>query len=288
MKFKEVITLIIVTCAIQHLHAARILCVLWFRGESHFRSFEVLLKALAARGHDVVVVSHFPLSNPMENYTDISVFGSMPSMYNALNVSVVQDLFNIVQFPLVMFGHNTKLCEMFFKHRNIDTLLKSDEKFDLIINEIFGCDCSLGFVHKFKAPHIALISSVLYPWVNNRIANPENPAYIPSYFTEYTDRMSFWERLINTVHNEVVKWWYYYYSELPTYRIGSKYFGDDLPSLSVIARNVSLILVNSHFSINQLRPTVPAVVEVGGLHIQGPNKLPQVCTLHKDCFNCDG
>ena len=84
MEFKAVITLIIVTCAIQHLHAARILGILWFRGESHFRSFEILLKALAARGHDVVVDSHFPLCNQVENYTDISVFGAMPSTYNAL------------------------------------------------------------------------------------------------------------------------------------------------------------------------------------------------------------
>jgi hypothetical protein len=104
-----------------------------------------------------------------------------------------------------MFELSTKLCEMFFKHRDIDTPLKSGEKFDLIINEIFGCNCSLGFVHKFKAPHIVLISSVLYPWVNDRTANPENPSYSLSYFTEYTDRMSFWERLINTLHSDVVK-----------------------------------------------------------------------------------
>jgi glucuronosyltransferase len=288
MKFQAVITLIIVTSAIQHFHAARILGIFWFGSESHFRAFQILLKALTARGHDVVVVSHFPLSNPMENYTDISVFCSMPSLHNVLNVSANQDIDNTVQFPLFMFEHNTESCEMVFKHQNIGTLLKSDEKFDLIINEIFGCDCCLGFVHKFNAPHIALVSCVLFPWVNDRTANPDNPAYIPSYFTEYTDRMSFWERLMNVLHNEVVKWWYYYYSELPTYRINSKYFGDDLPHLSVIARNVSLILVNSHFSINQLRPTVPAVVEVGGLHIQRPNKLPQVCTLHRDCFIYDG
>jgi len=63
-----------------------------------------------------------------------------------------------------------------------------------------------------------------------------------------------------------------------------KYFGDDPPTLSRIARNVSLILVNSHFSLNTLRPTLPTAVEVGSLHIQSPNKLPQVCTLHRDCF----
>jgi len=127
-------------------------------------------------------------------------------MYNASNVSLFPDVHDTVQFPLTMFELSTKLCEMVFKHWNIDTLLQSDEKFELIINEMFGCDCSLGFVHKFKTPHIVLISSVLYPWVNDRTANPGNPAYIPSYFTEYTDRMSFWERLINTPHNEVVKW----------------------------------------------------------------------------------
>jgi hypothetical protein len=65
MKFKAVITLIIVTCAIQHLHAARILGTFLFRGESSFRSSEILLKAQAARGHDFLVVSHFPLSNPV-------------------------------------------------------------------------------------------------------------------------------------------------------------------------------------------------------------------------------
>jgi len=82
----------------------------------------------------------------------------MPSMYNALNVSLFPVIYNTVQFPLIIFELSTKLCEIVFKHRNIDTILQSDEKLDLIINEIFGCDCSLGFVHIFKDP-----ISPLYP-----------------------------------------------------------------------------------------------------------------------------
>jgi len=89
MKFKAVFTLIIVTCANQHLHSERILGTFWFRAESHFRLFEILLKALVARSHEVIGVSHFPLSNPVDNYTDTSVFSSMSSMCNALNVFIL-------------------------------------------------------------------------------------------------------------------------------------------------------------------------------------------------------
>jgi glucuronosyltransferase len=240
--------------------------------------FETLLKALAARGHNVVVVSHFPQHSPVENYTDISISGSRTRFNNSLNVTELEKTDNAL-LPLAIIGNNLKTCEMVYKNPNVENLLKSEDKFDLIINEIFVSDCFLGFVHKFKAPYISLMTSVPLPWSNDRTANPDHPAYVPNYFSHYTDKMSFWERLQNTVHIQMLKWAHWYFSDIPSHRIASKYFGNNLPALSDIARNVSLVLVNSHFSINYPRPTVPAVLEVGGLHIQSPSKLPQVCTL---------
>lgn len=38
---------------------------------SHFRAFHPVLRELANVGHDVVVVSHFPESNPLPNYRDL-------------------------------------------------------------------------------------------------------------------------------------------------------------------------------------------------------------------------
>jgi glucuronosyltransferase len=287
MMFKAVFMLFIVISTLRDLPAARILALFSYRAESHFPMFETLLKALAARGHDVFVVSHFPQDSPVENYTDISISGSATSFNNSLNITLVEKANNIF-FPLVMIRNSVKACEMVFQHQKVETLLKSEDKFDLIINEIFGSDCFLGFVYKFRAPHIAVMTSVPFPWSNGRTANPDHPAYIPNYFTQFTDRMSFWERLQNTLQTEIIKWAYYYYSELPTHRIASKYFGNNLPALSDIARNVSLVLVNTHFSLNHPRATVPVVVEVGGLHIQSPSKLPEVCTLQPpsyiECF----
>lgn len=58
--------------------------------------------------------------------------------------------------------------------------------------------------------------------------------------------------------------------------IARNFFGEDLPDLRELAQKTSLILVNSHFSTNQARPTVPNFIEVGGLHIKEPNALPKV------------
>lgn len=54
------------------------------------------------------------------------------------------------------------------------------------------------------------------------------------------------------------------------------FFGSDLPDIRVLAKNISLLLVNSHFSINQARPMVPNVIEVGGLHVTEEAPLSKV------------
>lgn len=41
--------------------------------KSHFRGFQPLLKELASRGHNLTVVSTFPLTKSLANYTDIPI-----------------------------------------------------------------------------------------------------------------------------------------------------------------------------------------------------------------------
>lgn len=58
--------------------------------------------------------------------------------------------------------------------------------------------------------------------------------------------------------------------------VAKQFFGADLPDLRYLAYQTNLFLVNSHFSLNQARPTVPNFIEVGGLHIKQPKPLPEV------------
>lgn len=61
----------------------------------------------------------------------------------------------------------------------------------------------------------------------------------------------------------------------PSARKWSKRFlGSDIAD----PHNTSLILVNTHYTIDGVRPLTPNVIEVGGIHIdkKQPKKLPEV------------
>lgn len=43
--------------------------------KSHYIAGGALMNGLAAKGHDVTVISPFPQQNPIENYHDVTVLG---------------------------------------------------------------------------------------------------------------------------------------------------------------------------------------------------------------------
>lgn len=53
-------------------------------------------------------------------------------------------------------------------------------------------------------------------------------------------------------------------------------FGDNIPTVSELAKKVSLLFVNSHFAYHGSRPLPPQVVEIGGVHIKPLQPIPQV------------
>lgn len=58
------------------------------------------------------------------------------------------------------------------------------------------------------------------------------------------------------------------------------YFGnDDMPYLGELAKTTSVMLVNTHYSLNGVRPNTPAVIEVGGLHIKNATKKLDPVTI---------
>jgi glucuronosyltransferase len=122
-------------------------------------------------------------------------------------------------------------------------------------------------------------SRVILPWGNDRIANPDNPAYTPYYFVPYTQHMSFSQRNINRVFKVILKLGYYMFAELPCEKLSKNYFVKYIPPLSEVQKRTSLILVNCHFSLSNPRHTIPGFFEVAGLHIQIRGKLPEVSLM---------
>ncbi|XP_054285629.1 UDP-glycosyltransferase UGT5-like isoform X1 [Macrosteles quadrilineatus] len=252
---------------------SRILAVFPTVSKSHFDVFQPLLLALAKRGHDVTVVNSFPQPSVVGNYTDISLRDFKRIFFNDITFTmfphtpatfVDNHMFLISEIPET---------ERAFTHPDVKGLLESDKHFDLVITELWNSDVFLGFGHKFKAPIIAMSSCTILPWGNARFGNPDNPAYVPNAFSPKMGALNFWQRVYNTYQLLSSKFLYRFVYNPRSERIAQKMFGDSLPPLEVLARNTSLLMVNTHHALHGPRPLSPQVVEIGGIHVKEPKPL---------------
>lgn len=171
----------------------------------------------------------------------------------------------------------TACCNGGLKHEAIQKLAKSKEHFDLILMEYFNTHCFSGFIKKFSAPVIGLSSHVLMPWVNDWTGNPDNPSYIPLINMDRSDDMSFLQRVEHLLVYTYVKIYYRAVLTRDAAEISRNHLGLEMRVPDGVMYNTSLVLVNSHYSLNLPRPLVPNVIEVGGLHIGKCGQLPVVC-----------
>jgi UDP-glucoronosyl and UDP-glucosyl transferase. len=266
---------VLLQCLLGYSTGARILGIFPHVAKSHFMMSEVLMKGLANRGHEVLVISPFPQKTPIPNYTDISLVGSMP---NVVSTVALDDIATGLVYTTLKFIFDLGVigCEKTLGYPPVLKLINSEEKFDLVITELFNTDCYVGFAHKFQVPFISITTTPVLPWGHERFANPVNPSYNGNALLSYSDRMSFFERVMNTLYLKITNWAYHYMCDVPSQEIARKYFGQSLPPLKDIVRNTSLILTNRHFSINKPTASLPVIIEVGGLHVETPKKLPEV------------
>lgn len=66
--------------AIGTANSANILVFAPMQFKSHFHGFQPLFKELSNRGHNLTVVSTFPLKTPYANYTDIPIQADSSSL----------------------------------------------------------------------------------------------------------------------------------------------------------------------------------------------------------------
>lgn len=277
--------------AIYDVRAARILGLFPHTGRSHQMVFEPLLQNLAERGHHLTVVSFFPLKNPPANYTDSSLEGISPPGLESIDLMMFENSNRLLRllgveriiiqmfafWPLDEFALN--VCKKLVDWPILRGALT--QQYDVVIVEYFNSDCMLGLMHVYgvRAPIVAISSSGLMPWTPNRIGLSDNPSYVPLVSMPFTSKMSFTERLENTFLRSFYKYWFRNNIQLKEKEVLEKHFGRKMPDLEDLAKNVSLIIVNTHHTLNGVRPLLPGLVEVGGMHIDHTRKpIPHVST----------
>ncbi|XP_062553023.1 UDP-glucosyltransferase 2-like [Armigeres subalbatus] len=252
--------------------SAKILCVFPSPGRSHVLVGQVLLKALAERGHQVTMVSPFKLSKPVPNYREIYV--PPDDTVSKMTKSFLEKKHNILKgIPTMMrsvlnTANNTINDPQFLAIKN--------EQFDLVITGLFMADFILGFGPHFNAPTVALWSAGQAKFTSDLVGNPRAVDAVPHIMLGQQEHMGFMNRLKNlliaTAENLIVE--YAVWNQQPYYDFN--FPADKYPSYKDVRKNVSLVLLNTHFSSSGPRPYIQNIVEVGGLQIKNkPDPLPE-------------
>ena len=123
------------------------------------------------------------------------------------------------------------------------------------------------------------MTSALIDWYNEPLGNPINTAVTPLGWSGLFHPLDFWGRLTNTLLYHVINVQYKYHINAQN-RYVEKFFGPGYPDAAELPKDLDLLLVNTHYSLDGIRAFTPAIVPVAGLHIVDDGaKLPNVSYL---------
>ncbi|BFF90238.1 UDP-glucuronosyltransferase 2B14-like [Drosophila madeirensis] len=264
-----------------YLQAARILALFPIPSPSHYYYALPYLKSLAMKGHQVTSLNPYPQKQPMENFRDIPI----PEVFDNLE----EFLSRAIQTTSLWASNN--ICNEYCVNLT-KAVLNNDQvrreilkpgaaQFDLIVMDLWRLDALYGLAGYFDAPIIGLAPYGTDWKIDELVGNtsPSSYLHLPTTTHAFPDRDTYFGRLNHFVER-AVSWVNWRWKFLPKHeQIYGKYFGREAEkvSLSKIASNFALILVNQHFTLAPPRPYVPNMIEVVGLHIddQQPKKLPK-------------
>ena len=228
---------------------------------------------LAQRGHTFTIVSPHKCSRPHKNYREIKGidWDEVAEAKNPFEMRINNTGFD----PSALTPLFEAVCDSYYQMPEVMGLL--NEKFDLVFANFFWNECTYGIVHKTGAPFILFHPFGPPASTYSANGNPLPPSIMPVTFLGFGSNMGFKDRLLNSL----AAVGFYAVDELTRIpameRLYKKYLGQDLPSIHDIERNVSLIMSNSHFSIQFPRPALPDFIEVAGMHCRAAQPLPKVC-----------
>ncbi|CAK1556340.1 unnamed protein product [Leptosia nina] len=269
--------------------AANILLVIPFTTKSHYINLKPIGFELARRGHNVTVITPYREKEYPPNYHQVMVKDT--KIWDALgterpNVFTMVDL-NAEEFHnKIIWPGGLALTEEALKSTEVQDLLSSNAKFDLIINEQFFQEAFYALAVKYNAPLALVITHGNCMKHNFVTRNPLQWATITHELLNLHHPTSFLGRLRNMYFSLYELFWWKFWFLIKQEELMYKHIPglpDPMPSLYEVQKNASLLLVNSHFSVDSPIAYLPNIIEIGGIHVVNSNKsLPQDLQGHLD------
>ena len=265
---------------------ANILFLSFSSSRSHQNVYEPLLLQLANRGHNVTLVSPIPAGGTHQNFRQIVT----PNIESHLDHHA-QAVFTRQQSPLksllalpTPFLNGEKymsICRAAYNDSRVMNL--QNEQFDLVFLKNFFNECTYGLAHVLNTTTILTTTFPAFRWTAGTFGAFYPPSFVPGLLVTYSHRMNFFQRAVNFI-SEIVNYAMRQLLFVPKMEVVYReVLGDQIPSVSEIESNASMLFMNSDFSLTYPRPQMPDMLEVAGLHCVDPNPLPDVRRFSLHC-----
>ncbi|XP_013139594.1 PREDICTED: UDP-glucuronosyltransferase 2B19-like [Papilio polytes] len=282
MKFCTIMLLVVIDIV----KSANVLAVYPCPSISHQVVFRPLTLELLKRGHRITVVTPDPMypKGGHENLTEVDVHERSYAALNKYFTSHVTgsnwDLLNQVKGIMDLVSAS---FEELMKTKEVQDLISTKEKFDLLLIESMYPQ-ALAISHIFKAPTVLISSFGPYVESYNIMGILTNPVLYHNLFRQRLFNLTLVEKL-HELYNQLV-----IHHELKTReekenRMLQKFFGPDIPPLSVLKNYVDMLFININPIWHGNIPVPPNVIHMGGLHMKSPQKLPKNLQQYLDSSN---
>jgi len=254
--------------------------ILFFHLESsysHRIAIWPLVEALASRGHNVTFIQPFPpkAPNPKVHEFYPEELGDLWATENedgtveasgdfGLLLSRIQKGPLAVQLDMYTYHPIVLLACTKFLSTPTTTKFIQDNSFDLVVIDSIFNNCGYGLAHKWGSKTI--LYSPTAPtgaWAIeiNGFLGMDEPSWIPDQVVPFQTPMSFVERVLTTTSAIVahLRTHWLYHPQLDS-MLRTKLNMPEMPSVSELMRETSLVLYNSHFSEELARSLPPMFV----------------------------
>lgn len=221
-------------------------------------------------------MSPFPMENPPSNYTTIDISDIKTEMAGKFDIAN-KNRMNLISKFKFLYSNSLHMTNITLQHPAMKKLMKSNEKFDLIILDLFLTDALLGLSTVFNCPIVALSTNGPHTWAQNVLGSKRSASHLPHMYTDFTKRLNLGRRLEDAIFYLIENIYFNVYHLPQQKELYEKVFSESNRTFEdVRVSSVVLSLVNSHFSISFPKPFLPNAVDVPGMQINEDimNPLP--------------
>ncbi|KAF5289141.1 hypothetical protein FQR65_LT02031 [Abscondita terminalis] len=277
MKYFKKMKVLVIFCLMvvfPNVENAKILGVYPYTSYSNYLLGDTIFKELIRKGHEVTVITPFKEKKQLQNYSQILIEDLFEKSLEMRNTILDHVNYNIFQKAHWLYALGTYFTEWTLSNPNVQNFLHESHHFDLVIHQLLMSDAISGFCHHFQSPCVAISAVVAPTLIDRRIGGSSPPSYIPQLLVNYPVPLNFFQRFYNTFVYILFEILYYFYLHPNQSRLLQKFF-PKAPPLDELYYNTSLILVNSHVSVDDVTPSLPNLVHIAGAHINESERLPQ-------------